>query len=104
MKEFRHDSHVHLWFGLTYASYLVLPRSLLQEMPVEWQKRFVDCLKEMGETFEQENDNYAVNLRDDNGRFIKDPLSQYRRPDRDAIERFRLKKSKTEALGGKDGK
>jgi len=24
---------IHTWFGLTYANYLVLPRTLLQSMP-----------------------------------------------------------------------
>ena len=35
---------IHEFFELSYAHYLVLPRSLLQSMPVEWQKRFVECL------------------------------------------------------------
>lgn len=25
------------WFGLSYASFLVLPRVLMQDMPPEWQ-------------------------------------------------------------------
>lgn len=27
---------IHLWFNLTYANYLCLPRSVLQSMPQEW--------------------------------------------------------------------
>jgi hypothetical protein len=42
---------IHAWFGLTYANYLVLPRSVLQSMPVEWQRDFVRRLKELDETF-----------------------------------------------------
>jgi hypothetical protein len=42
---------IHLWFGLTYANYLVVPRSVLQSMPDEWQARFVGCLREMDEAF-----------------------------------------------------
>ena len=37
---------VHHFFGLTYASYLVLPRVLLQSMPDDWQSRFVQILNE----------------------------------------------------------
>jgi hypothetical protein len=42
---------VHHWFGLSYTNYLVLPRTLLQSMPDEWQARFVDCLRELDEAF-----------------------------------------------------
>lgn len=42
---------IHLWFNLTYANYLVAPRSVLQSMPDEWQKRFVLCLNEMQKAF-----------------------------------------------------
>ncbi len=37
---------VHGWFGLTYANYLVLPRTVLQSMPPEWQEKFVKLLEE----------------------------------------------------------
>lgn len=40
----RHD--VHTMFGLTYASWLTLPRVQLQAMPPRWQDRFVRCLDE----------------------------------------------------------
>lgn len=47
------DEHeaIHAWFELTYANYLVLPRSVLQSMPDEWQHRFVGCLEEMGKAY-----------------------------------------------------
>lgn len=47
------DEHeaIHGWFGLTYANYLVIPRSVLQSMPDEWQQRFVGCLEEMGTAY-----------------------------------------------------
>lgn len=43
---------VHTYFGLTYANYLVRPRTLLQSMPDEWQSRFVDCLRELDAAFD----------------------------------------------------
>jgi hypothetical protein len=42
---------IHLWFSLSYANYLVAPRSVLQSMPQEWQARFVMLLAEMQDSF-----------------------------------------------------
>lgn len=42
---------IHEHFGLSYANYLVLPRTLLQSMPDEWQERFVTCLDELSGAF-----------------------------------------------------
>lgn len=41
---------VSRFFGLSYNHYLVVPRSLLQSMPAEWQANFVALLDEMVET------------------------------------------------------
>lgn len=70
------------WFGLSYANYLVLPRTLICGMPDEWQQKMVDLLEEMQETYDSEkiDGDYHVTVRDDNGRFKKDPLSNYRHP------------------------
>jgi hypothetical protein len=43
---------IHLWFELTYAQYLTIPRSVLQSMPDEWQARFVQCLEELDEAID----------------------------------------------------
>jgi len=73
---------VHDWFGLTYSSYLVIPRTLLCGMPTQWQKEMVRLLDEMRETYDssQIEDRYTVKLRDDDGRFKKDSLANYRHP------------------------
>ncbi|MDE3022957.1 MAG: hypothetical protein KGI54_14055 [Pseudomonadota bacterium] len=71
---------IHYWFGLTYSSYLVLPRSILQSMPIEWQRKFVDLLEEAQEIVCQPNDNYTVLLKDKKGKFVKDPFRNYRYP------------------------
>lgn len=42
---------IHLHFGLTYANYLVLPRTLLQSMDDEWQTGFVALLDRLNEAF-----------------------------------------------------
>jgi hypothetical protein len=42
---------IHGHFGLTYANYLVIPRSLLQSMPEQWQQQFVDLVDELHTAF-----------------------------------------------------
>jgi hypothetical protein len=37
------------FFELSYAQFLVLSRTVLQSMPIDWQKRFVQCLRELDE-------------------------------------------------------
>jgi hypothetical protein len=72
---------IHGWFGLTYSSYLVLPRTVLQSMPVEWQERFVDLLEELGEAMTkagiEQPAGYWVRPTDGK-RFIKETLPHYR--------------------------
>jgi hypothetical protein len=72
---------IHLWFGLTYANYLVMPRSILQSMPDEWQKKFVLLLNEARETFpDLDWPSYRCMAVDEStGRFIKDPIPHYNR-------------------------
>src|SRR4051812_21168279 len=38
---------VHGWFSLSYCNHLVLPRTLLQSMPTDWQKRFITALDQL---------------------------------------------------------
>lgn len=76
-------ARVHEWFSLTYANFLVVPRSLLQSMPDEWQHRFVSCLEEMRDHFAglPEGFNppgYRVNAVDRQGRLVS--LRGYRCP------------------------
>lgn len=40
------------WFGLSYASWLVVPRIALQSMPDKWQNKFFDLLDELYERVE----------------------------------------------------
>jgi hypothetical protein len=46
------DGPVHAWFGLSYSTYQVLPRTLMQSMPPQWQQRMVACLRELSDAFE----------------------------------------------------
>ena len=75
------DDYIHNWFGLTYANYLVLPRSILQSMDAEWQKKMVNLLNDledkMREEYLQDMPDYSVNAKDSNGKYIKDPYRYY---------------------------
>ncbi|TGZ14705.1 hypothetical protein DV517_61880 [Streptomyces sp. S816] len=44
---------IHGHFGLSYANYLVLPRTLLQSMDDAWQTQFVALLNEMADAFQR---------------------------------------------------
>lgn len=73
---------IHLWFGLSYASYLTIPRSILQSMPDEWQKKFVLLLDEMDEAALAVGiklPKYTVESRDDRGRYVEDRYRNYER-------------------------
>ena len=76
---------IHLWFELSYARYLTLPRVTLQSMPVEWQIRFVRCLEELEAAFEHRPEyksgvDYTVSCRDPwTKKFVADPWPNYDR-------------------------
>lgn len=76
------DEPVHLWFSLSYANYLVLHRSLMQSMPIEWQRRMVRCLDELDDAFRHvvKAETYMVQARNETtGKFVKDPIPHYNR-------------------------
>lgn len=82
--EMYEDSHepIHLMFGLTYSNYLVLHRTLMQSMPVDWQRRFVRVHLELERAFDHLEgmpSYYVVTPRSDNGRFMRDPVPHYNR-------------------------
>lgn len=64
------------------SNYMVIPRTLLCGMPEKWQENFAKLMDEVRGAYDPEKirDKYAVNLRDDKGRFMKDPLADYRHP------------------------
>ena len=75
------EEPVNDWFELSYAQYLTIPRSALQSMPVEWQKRFVQCLEQLDEAIDwrPSEGRYWVKLKDAHGKYVADPHQDYRR-------------------------
>ena len=91
------DGPVWNAFGLTYAAYFVIPRAVLQSMPAEWQQRLVDTMNELHDAIDYGDGNYTVLLRDDRGKFAKDPFVHYRHP-----QRFAGKIRKRDEPGGNE--
>ncbi len=70
---------VHTMFNLSYASYLVWPRSVMQSMPAEWQHQFAELADQLEDRYGGYETNYTVQARDNKGRFIHDELQNYQR-------------------------
>lgn len=75
-----YDGPFHTWFGLSYSSYLVVPRRVLQSMPAEWQRQMIALLDQVRETLDVDDapGAYWVRAREGN-RFVPDPYREYRR-------------------------
>jgi hypothetical protein len=58
----RLDGPIHGWFSVSYSNYLVLPRTLMQSMPVEWQERAVAVFDELEAAYQHLDhpDSYEV--------------------------------------------
>lgn len=71
---------IHDWFELSYSSYLVLPRSVLQSMPVEWQRQFVELLRTASATLEVDDmPKYRCIAVNERGKWVHDPFRDYER-------------------------
>lgn len=72
---------IHNFFGLSYSSYLVLRRSVMQSAPLEWQQRFCALMEDLEEMFDGEylDGKFTVQMRDEKGRFIADDYADYER-------------------------
>jgi len=78
------DSDLHLWFELSYAQYLTIPRSILQSMSLEWQNKMAALLWELDDTFDwrPQKSQYWVSLRGPDGKYMpisQDPFMDYER-------------------------
>ena len=82
---------LHGWFGLSYASWLTMPRVMIQEMPDEWQGRMAALLEEYDDAYPNQPDIGTRVQIVVNGKLVKTPewLIQYRHPDYPKIEEMR---------------
>lgn len=81
---------LHLWWGLSYAQYLTVPRSVMQSMPDKWQAKMAALLNELDSTIDwrpKGDSCYQVRLmevvyRGDKekwGKKLEDSLEDYQR-------------------------
>ncbi len=80
-----------LWFGLSYSSFLVLPRVAMHAMPKDWQEKMAELLNQYDETIDMGAfgvDSCFVTVKDKENRFMKMPpeLLEYRHPRPETIE------------------
>ena len=85
---------LRIWFGLSYASFCVMPRVLMHEMPDEWQSKMADLLDQMDKEFDNRRESeelFTVRSIDKSGKMVAMPewLKNYRYPNKDEINRFR---------------
>lgn len=85
---------LHGWFSLSYASFLVLPRVLMSDMPDDWQFKMAELLREYDETYTNlENSEcfFTVRSTDSIGKMVKMPdwLKNYRYPSKEDLQRVR---------------
>jgi len=78
----RLNGPIHEWFSLSRCTHLVMPRTLLQGMPVAWQRKLTDLLREFDEAVRASGvdmpESYAVSARGKDGKLYTDPLPHYR--------------------------
>lgn len=86
-----------LWgyFGLSYSSWVTLPRVLMHEMPSAWQDKMAGLLEEFDETFPDFTGELQlyVNATGKNGKYAALPehLNNYRHPNYEKIDALRRK-------------
>jgi hypothetical protein len=89
------NTKLHEFFGMSYASFLTVPRVLLQEMPEDWQNRFAEMLYELSEEFPHAPCSFRVQAVDGiSGKLVTMPhwLKDYRHPDEAALDAARRKR------------
>lgn len=86
MSRLGHDA---LWAEMSYTSWLTLPRSLMHEMPDEWQNRMAALLKEYFDHYDFTDIDLGTRvLCTRNNRLVKTPpfILNYRHPERRKIK------------------
>jgi hypothetical protein len=80
-----------LWFGLTRASWLTMPRIMMHEMPDEWQNKMAELLEEWDDAWDSSDMPDPFVSAKEGNKFTKWPewLLCYRHPDLSRINALR---------------
>ena len=86
------DPPIHEAFELSYASFLVIPRLLLEAMPWGWQTEMVDLMEEFNKKYKNwipDGKEIMVRMIGEDGRYVKLPenICNYRRGDAKEFEK-----------------
>ncbi|MEO0975987.1 MAG: hypothetical protein AAFY24_01960 [Pseudomonadota bacterium] len=79
------------WFGLSYASWLTMPRSFMQQMPDEWQRQMAILLEQYDDALTWPEDlpsSYVVARKDNRFTSWPDWVVNYRRGDPKPIRKM----------------
>ena len=81
------------WFGLSYAAWLAIPRTLMHAMPDEWQRQMAVLLNQWDEAWDAGDLPATLITGVRNNRFVSWPrwLMDYRHPDQAEVEALRRK-------------
>lgn len=98
-----HDYRVDLqsWFGLSYASWLTMPRVLMEAMPAEWQRQITPLLWQYSEAWDTSHMAEPYVLARNGNKFTSWPewLLNYRHPDAAQIAAVRAQQGKEQGAG-----
>ena len=85
------------WFGLSYASFLVLPRITMCGMPDDWQKRMAALLEEYDTAYPSHPDTECSVVKRIGRRLAKWPdwILDYRHPDQVKLDAARSRTALT---------
>lgn len=92
MTEFDYRSDLSCWFGLSYSSFLTMPRILMEAMPERWQQELARLLFEYDDAYHNWPDGWGTRVQlTYNGKLAKMPdwVLNYRHPNRAEIDRLR---------------
>ena len=90
------EGYNKLWdyFGLSYSTWLTLPRVMMHEMPDDWQMKMAELMEQWDETWNTNDypSPYVIARKDN--RFTKFPrwLLNYRHPNKDEINKIKVVK------------
>ncbi len=95
--DIQRESSLHQWFGLSYASWLTLPRVFMCAMPDDWQAKMKDLLLEYEENFPDgcvEGADGTRVLCTKDRKLVKTPpdLINYRHPNPEFIAKAQMSK------------
>jgi len=84
------EEELWLWFCLSYATWLTLPRVMMHEMSDEWQGKMAALLNEWTATYQNMPDIGTRVCITKHGKFCKKPeWLSYRHPDTATIRSFK---------------